>query len=492
MASTLPATVPLIKAALEADAGLLNNSVSWTRQLERLVYRPFQAVTEGDILEMALTKGPFIIVIDGLDECDDKPGMGEFIDHMLLFFEENPTIPLRIFIASRVEQHIRERLDGDGVLLCNLDSHLPEKDIEKFLESSFDSRAKRDRVIRAYVNAHGKWPTMLDMGNLLKHVGSSFILASTVFKFIVQSPTREDPLTPMARLPLTLKMNGLDGLYQKTLARSQHVPYFHDIISTITLLRRPLPIVGTAHILGIEAFQVVHVLLNLQAIVHVPGSDEQGDVTVCHKSLQDFLVTPNRSGHFFVQPSFHLRLAYYYFCTMLTNPSGYNPTPFFYHWQSFVTQIEPHSFIKQIDLFEANPPLYTWCPPTPGSFFLYAFSHSVFLEPLSSPDLCLYMLTSWSKELALGIEYPDRIKPWLESSRILPWQLGANKGFKFTKHTYEALHQDLQRASTHIHSNVLSFVQFFRDMELIAQHSYSSLNTELDPPRLAKKRCMLW
>ncbi|RXW20233.1 hypothetical protein EST38_g5623 [Candolleomyces aberdarensis] len=310
MASTLPATVPLIEAALEADAGLLNNSVSLTRQLERLVYRPFRAVMEGDILEMALTKGPFLIVIDGLDECDDKPGVEEFIDHMLLFFEENPTIPLRIFVASRVEQHIRERLDGNGVLLCNLDNHLPKKDIKKFLESSFDSRAKRDRVIRAYVKAHGKWPTKLDMGKLLKHIGSSFILASTVFKFIVQSPTREDPLTPMARLPLTLEMNGLDGLYQQTLARSQHVPYFHDIISTITLLRHPRPIVGIAQFLGIEAFQVVHVLLNLQAIVHVPGSDEQGDVTFPEHLTQSsptgeetVYVTPRRMS---LEDSFHV------------------------------------------------------------------------------------------------------------------------------------------------------------------------------------------
>ncbi|KAJ2922904.1 hypothetical protein H1R20_g14162, partial [Candolleomyces eurysporus] len=382
MASTLPATVPLIEAALAADAGLLNNGVSLTRQLERLVYQPFRAVMEGDILETALTEGPFIIVIDGLDECDDKPGVEEFIDHMLLFFEENPTIPLRIFIASRVEQHIRERLDGDGVLLCNLDNHLPRKDVEKFLELSFDSRAKRDRVIRAYVNAHGKWPTKLDMGKLLDHVGSSFILASTVFNLIVQSPTREDPSTPMARLPLTLEMNGLDGLYQQTLARSQHVPHFHDVISTIALLHRPLPIVGIAHLLGIEAFQVVHVLLNLQAIVHVPGSDEQGDVTLCHKSLRDFLVTQNRSSHFFVQPSFHLRIAYYYFCTALTKLSYSDPTAFFDHWRSFVTETELHSLIKQIDLFEANPPPVYLVPTYPRLVLpLWLFPLSLYPGP---------------------------------------------------------------------------------------------------------------
>ncbi|KAJ2924168.1 hypothetical protein H1R20_g12926, partial [Candolleomyces eurysporus] len=68
-------------------------------------------------------KGPFIIVIDGLDECEDRRGVEEFINYMLAFFEEHPTIPLRVFIASRVEQHIRACLETDGVVLGNLDSH---------------------------------------------------------------------------------------------------------------------------------------------------------------------------------------------------------------------------------------------------------------------------------------------------------------------------------------------------------------------------------
>ncbi|RXW15222.1 hypothetical protein EST38_g10635 [Candolleomyces aberdarensis] len=288
LASALPATIPFIEAALRADSGLLHNGVSLTRQLERLVYRPLQAVMKGDILKTTLAKGPFIIVIDGLDECEDKPGVKEFIDHLLNFFEEHPDIPLRVFIASRVEQHIRERLETDGVQLGSLDSHSPHDDIERFLQASFRAVASRDHVIRAYVRARGEWPTKLDMNNLIKYINKSFVLASTIFKFIIQPATDDDPTTPMDRLPLTLEMNGLDDLYAQTLSRSEHLPHFRNIISTIALLEYPLPIDKIAELLGIETFEIIHVLLNLQAIIHVPGTDEEGQVTLCHTSLRDF------------------------------------------------------------------------------------------------------------------------------------------------------------------------------------------------------------
>ncbi|KAJ2926783.1 hypothetical protein H1R20_g10306, partial [Candolleomyces eurysporus] len=252
LVAAIPATAPLVEAAVKAQPGLVTGDVSLATQLDLLLLSPFQAVVEAGILEEAVARGPFLIVIDGLDECEDKSGVEELIDHMLDFFENHPTIPLRVFIASRVEQHIRGRLEVDGVRLGDLNSHWPREDIETFLQGSFQAVAKRDRVIRAYVQAHGKWPTRLNMDELVEHVGESFVLASTTFKFIIQPATEEDPSTPMERLPLTLRMNGLDTLYAQTLTRSQHLLHFRHIISTITLLETPLPIAGIAELLEIE------------------------------------------------------------------------------------------------------------------------------------------------------------------------------------------------------------------------------------------------
>ncbi|KAJ2916154.1 hypothetical protein MD484_g4264, partial [Candolleomyces efflorescens] len=313
--AAIPATAPLIEAAVKAQPGLLTGDAPLSMQLDLLFLFPIRAVIQEGGLEDVLEKGPFIVVIDGLDECEDKQRAEEFIDHILDFFRLHPDIPLRFFIASRVEQHIRACLETDGVIMGNLDSHSARADIEKFLHASFQKMAKKDRVIRSYIRSRGSWPTRSDMDNLVEHIRGSFVLASTIFKYIMQPATDEDPTTPMERLPLTLKMNGLDSLYSQTLARSQALPYFRDIISTLALLGYPLPIVGIANLLGIETFHVIRVLLNLQAILHVPGTDEEGEVTVCHTSLLDFLKTESRSGPFLISNSFHLHLSYYSFAS---------------------------------------------------------------------------------------------------------------------------------------------------------------------------------
>jgi hypothetical protein len=120
----------LIEAAARAEPGVVTGHASLATQLDLLFLSPFlTAVNKGGVGE-TLAKGPFLVVIDGLDECDDKQGVEEFINHILKFFEAHPTIPLRIFIASRVEQHIRACLETDEVVLGNLDSYLSKTEAE--------------------------------------------------------------------------------------------------------------------------------------------------------------------------------------------------------------------------------------------------------------------------------------------------------------------------------------------------------------------------
>ncbi|KAJ2930248.1 hypothetical protein H1R20_g6825, partial [Candolleomyces eurysporus] len=308
MVAAIPSTESFIKAAIKADGALLTREVSLATQLERLVYEPFTAAVGWGLMVKTVFHGPFLIVIDGLDECEDKDEVKEFIEHLLDFFKRHPSTPLRFFITSRVEQHIKECLKVNGVRLDDLVAHGSDDDILTFLEASFLLRAERDPVIAAYVRTRGQWPTRTDMNTLVHHIGGSFIFASALFKYIV-APS-DDGLNPMTRLPLTLNMNpGLDSLYAYTLARSQRLPHFSDVISTIALVFKPLPITGIAELLGIQTFEVFHILINLQAIIHIPGTDEL-PVTFCHTSLRDFLTTESRSGHFFAPPSHHLYLSY--------------------------------------------------------------------------------------------------------------------------------------------------------------------------------------
>ncbi|KAJ2912822.1 hypothetical protein MD484_g7592, partial [Candolleomyces efflorescens] len=455
LAAALPATVPIIEGAVQAEPGLLTDSVSLATQLERLILSPFRTVINAGALGQSLAQGPFLIVIDGLDECEDKRGVEEFIDHILTFFEEHPTIPLRVFITSRIEKHIRERLETDGVRMGNLNSHSAHKDIEKYLNASFQVAAKRDRVIRAYIRAHGQWPNRPDMNKLIDHIGGSFVLASTIFKYIVHPETEDDPLTPMDRLPLAFEMNGLDGLYAQTLARSQHLSHFREILSAITLLCYPLRIVEISHLLKIDAFKVVRVLLNLQAIVHVPGTDEEGRVTLCHTSLRDFLTTPSRSGSFFVSPSFHLHLSYYSFSAYLEQDgSDYGRWWFTVHWRSFAC-LDSGEVSKELELFDSA------SQPSRGDVDRNTFLCSIFFYSLLNPRDRLSrddtrvessLIAQCTKHLALAAECPGaRIRPWLEKELKYPLQsVFQVPSVRLTEHTCKVMREDLQRASAAI------------------------------------------
>lgn len=305
IATAIPSTAPLIQAALNAEVGLLEPTVLLTTQFQRLVYGPILKATKGDRIGLNLVRKPFLIVLDGLDECDDKDEISAFIEHSVDFFDKNYGIPLRILISSRVEEHIRTRLiSTHQVQLLNLVDHTTSQDISTALHVAFAQAAKHSRVIQAY----GEWPSPRDFTHLLNHIGCSFIFMSTIAKFILDTPDKHP--SPMERLPLALNMNpGLDGLYTQTLMRSQHLPHCLEIIWTVSSVKEPLSILQLAHILEIKTFEVIAVLVNLHSIFQVPG-DDTTPVTFCHTSLLEFLHTGTRSG-IFRAPQQHLeRLAY--------------------------------------------------------------------------------------------------------------------------------------------------------------------------------------
>ncbi|KAJ2928234.1 hypothetical protein H1R20_g8863, partial [Candolleomyces eurysporus] len=312
MATALPETAPLIEAAVKAEPELLQveSCFSFSARLQRLVYEPFKVAAAQASVSTSLLSEPYLIIIDGLDECDDKEAVREFITATLKFFHRNPSVPLRIFITSRVEQHIHSLLAADGgVRLKDLSDHCTREDIETFMRTVFDAETKTNPIIQAHIQQNGSWPHKDDAKKLVDRIGGSFVFASTLFKLIFQQPTSpDDHSTPLSRLPLALNIEpGLDGLYSQTLARSEHLPHFPEIISTLALLAKPLPISGVAELLDIQASAVAHVLLDLQAIVQVPGTDD-APITFYHTSLRDFLTTESRSGRFFVPLSFHARL----------------------------------------------------------------------------------------------------------------------------------------------------------------------------------------
>ncbi|TEB24998.1 hypothetical protein FA13DRAFT_1738810 [Coprinellus micaceus] len=302
LAAAIPETVPYIEKALRTHPGLLA-SCTVDVQFQRLIYDPLIKATRLDFRKSARLHNPYIIVLDGLDECDDREGIAMFIEHMLLFFKKNPRVPLRFFITSRVEEHLRTRLQSDQVYMLNLVDNTSFEDVAAVADATFALAAKHDRVIQAY----GKnWPSPEDRRRLAEHADGSLIFMSAILKFVL-GPS-EDGLTPMQRLPLALDIDaGLDGFYTQTLSRSESLPHFFDIIATMMLFLEPPSVLEIANAICVPSFEVVRVLVNLHAILQVPG-DNETPVTICHTSLRDFLDSEERSGRFYVSTALRDRV----------------------------------------------------------------------------------------------------------------------------------------------------------------------------------------
>ncbi|KAJ3515646.1 hypothetical protein NMY22_g14399 [Coprinellus aureogranulatus] len=305
MARAIPATASYIKAALKKDPGLRLSTTSLTIQFDGLVYGPMKKLGWERMLA-SLRKEPFLIVLDGLDECEDRGEVAAFIQHMVDFFGVNPRIPLRFVVTSRVENHIHQLLhSSEQVLLLDLVDRTSDSDIAVALDIAI-ANEKRSRLHKC----DESWPSPAQKAKLLEHIGGSFIFLTTIVKYLFD-PDSKDGLTPMRRLPIILSTNiaDFDGLYRSILQKARHLSHFEEIIGTIILALEPLSVIQIAALLGLEAVDVVNVLLHLHAVMQIPG-DDRSPITLWHTSLRDFLTFEERSGAFFVSPVHHLCLAY--------------------------------------------------------------------------------------------------------------------------------------------------------------------------------------
>ncbi|TEB24933.1 hypothetical protein FA13DRAFT_1817648 [Coprinellus micaceus] len=331
IALAIPGTAQHIENALRHHPGLLEPTTSPTFQFKCLVFEPIRAATAA-----SCPSSSFVIIIDGFDECEDKGESSDFIKDLIGLFERHPDVPLRFLITSRVEDHIHRRLhNSNQVRLLNLADRTSDGDIGAALDAAIED-AKGSRILASI----GEWLSSANRRALIKHIGGSFIFLETIVTFLFD-PLSHDGLTPIERLPLALNMNpGFDGLYKAILERSQHFPYFSDIISTIALARNPLSISEIAQVLSITPVNVVNVLVSLHAIFQVPG-DDHTPVTLWHTSLRDFLCSEDRSGPLFASPWHHRQLAYWYItmavpCIEALGPASLEAC---HHWRMFLEPV---------------------------------------------------------------------------------------------------------------------------------------------------------
>lgn len=292
---------------------------SLREQFTGLIVQPFTALKRQG---SPLTKKPLLIVLDGLDECEDEEAQCDFL---ALIAEFVHTIPLLWILCSRPEWHIcmmLSRMDcGRDELF--VDPSQAHKEVYMVLENGFrDIRLKHPDCFSSY--GDNAWPPTAQLLRLANTAPGLLTFASTILR-LVGNPSTGDPITELERcfkfiggkyiLTVSSPLHALDLLYRglvSTIARD-NLPIAGLILGTTVFSRNPLPSLRVlANFLSFTQEQLYGALEGLDAVVHVPrpADIDTESIHPIDESFGDFLKDRTRSGNFCVDaPPVHKNMA---------------------------------------------------------------------------------------------------------------------------------------------------------------------------------------
>jgi len=246
-----------------------------------------------------------IIVIDALDECDDRELMTNFIEAIIGAFQGDHQLPLRVLITSRVEEHIQDALKTTAALSAVHRLSLTDFDARHDIHTFFQKHLSvlYDRKCHLMGGVALPWPSLKDLDTLAEKSDGSFLFATILIKLIGGRGLPQDNL----RKALTAQ-DGLDPLYTQVLTDAPRDRNFERVVGTVMLLTRPISITFLAHLLELRSADIVQTLAGLQSVLIIPGRDDE-HIRLFHTSLRDFLTSPERSRDFFIPQIRHLWIA---------------------------------------------------------------------------------------------------------------------------------------------------------------------------------------
>ena len=285
---SIPTCHPFIQRALRKDPTIPSQSMD--DQLRELVTAPLGHIPLG--------KKPLVVVVDALDECDDRESIRQFISLLVRTCGDHP---LRFLLASRAEDHIRQTFAlgaaQSATYFLELEKFDAGGDITVFLRSKFDEI--RGQNPRLFQDTQGEWPPSEQLTTLAKKSEGLFIFAATVVYFVTDGKG-----SPQEKLNQVLDSHlGLDPLYAQVLSNANRDDAFNKVLSTIIYLRRPLSITALARLLDLSPEAVVDRLTEIQSIIRIPANN-LGSIQVNHASFRDFLLDERRSKNYYLPSSY--------------------------------------------------------------------------------------------------------------------------------------------------------------------------------------------
>ncbi|KAJ7359932.1 hypothetical protein DFH08DRAFT_418374 [Mycena albidolilacea] len=248
----------------------------------------------------SLTVRP-IIVIDGLDECEDR-SVQVMLLKLIIEGLRTGTLPVRVLIASRPEPHLREVLQApDNFDFCR---HLELRadglayaDVRRYLCDEF-SRIRNLHTSRGIL-LEDDWPGQDSINHLVKKSSGTFIYAATVLRYIDDEYSH-----PAERLDDVLRLDPqsttpLDNLYTQILSTVPQKTILRRVLHAMVRISEDLNPEEIDAALQLRTGTSRLVLRGLHSVVCVPPVRTVGfryGITFLHASLRDFLLDPIRSS----------------------------------------------------------------------------------------------------------------------------------------------------------------------------------------------------
>ncbi|KAK7058096.1 hypothetical protein R3P38DRAFT_3547490 [Favolaschia claudopus] len=262
-------------------------------QLQTLILEPYRD---------AASNHPFVLVIDGLDECD-----GEALQQEIMVCVMNAhSFDLRFLVVSRPESHIHAVVPPTSVDHLIIEGSFP--DIQRYLVDKFEHIRTTHEAMRKVIHP---WPEYDLINTLVEKSSGHFIYPSTLIRFI-----GDRDWNPLDRLDIVMGVGEPDTDSNSPFAALDQL--YIQILRAVpsqSLLRRILGIASAkkemwsldsfsvndiAQILQIKPTNIHLTLRKMRSVISLPETDSiQKLFSWHHASFPDFLNNPERAGEFY-------------------------------------------------------------------------------------------------------------------------------------------------------------------------------------------------
>ena len=300
LALSIPDTRIHIEDAIERDPAIFKKNLQ--TQIDALLIKPLQSVPS-----IHTGHFPKLIIIDGLDECNDSQAQVAILDTISRSFPRH-NLPIIFLIVSRPEIDLvaffnsNEPLKETHRRLPLDNTYKPDEDIRLFFSDKFEY-IKRTHPMRLTIPI--SWPTKQSLETLVRQSSGQFIYAATVVRFVESNRHQ-----PTARLNIILGISPpgtlnpfaeLDALYKHILSSVDDLQLTLRVLSLYIVepqFATSLSTMSPERFLSLEHGDIYRALIPLSSIVLYCESD--GSVEVLHASLIDFLFDKRRSTIFHI------------------------------------------------------------------------------------------------------------------------------------------------------------------------------------------------